>query len=107
MPVVVEQDGGADLEREGEGRGRVRLLLQLLLQRGEAHVLGDVGDDVGVEEGAPVVARDVVGVRAHRGDVCSGSGGGVAIVVAVEVALSAAEEEEMSMYIYAGRLRNT
>ena len=95
MPIVVEQDGGADLEGERERRGRVRLLDELLLQRREAHVLGDVGDDVGVEEGAPVVARDVV-VRAHRGG--NGSGGGTAIVVAVEVALSATGEGGMSMH---------
>ena len=53
MPVVVEQDGGADLECEGQRRGRVRLLDQLLLQRREADVLGDVADDVRVEERPP------------------------------------------------------
>ena len=43
MPIVVEQDGGADLECERERRGGVRLLDQLLLQRRQPHVLGDVG----------------------------------------------------------------
>ena len=55
VPVVVGQDGGADLEGEGERRGRVRLLDEPLLQRRQPHVLGDVGHDVGVEERPPTV----------------------------------------------------
>ena len=55
VPVVVGQDGGADLEGEGERRGRVRLLDEPLLQRRQPNVLGDVGHDVGIKERPPTV----------------------------------------------------